>query len=297
MKILLLLLALLLPALAEEGLPMRFLPGSQDGLIEGHLFTVPVMIGEYRTEFILDTGIGVNIISSELAKKLGCPTTNVTFTGQRMSGQKVTIPLSWVRSLSLGPHRQQFVTVGVLDFTDFIPHGPEWDSIEGFLSLNFFRTQAFTLDYANRCLRLENPQQGTPVELKLKDEDGVALTAFAYADVNGQKALLEVDSGSDSLILHDRYRPAGLTVKTVEGKDETGHRFVRRFGTLPGYVAFAGQRQSDPRVMFQDIIYDGLLGHDYLRRFTVTFDLAHSLMRLQSRSSTGPGGSSPGSSR
>jgi len=294
MRALLLLLALLLPAAAET-IPMRFLPGSQDGLIEGHLFTVPVMIGDYRTEFILDTGIGVNVISSKLAQKLGCPSTNVTFTGQRMSGQSVTIPLSYVRSLSLGPHRQQFVTVGVIDFTDFIPHGPEWDNIEGFLSLNFFRTQPFTLDYANNCLRLENPQQGTPVDLTLHDEEGLALTAFAHAEVNGQKVLLEVDCGSDSLILHTRYMPAGLTVKTVEGKDETNHTFLRRFGTLPGYVAFNSQRQSDPRVMFQDIIYDGLIGHDFLKRFTVTFDLAHSLMRLQSRSSTGPSGWQPGS--
>ena len=31
--------------------------------------------------------------------------------------------------------------------------------------------------------------------------------------------------------------------------------------------------QRDPDVMFQKIIYDGLVGHSFLRNFAVTFDL------------------------
>ena len=31
--------------------------------------------------------------------------------------------------------------------------------------------------------------------------------------------------------------------------------------------------QTDPEVMFQRIIYDGLVGDAFLRRFTVTYDL------------------------
>ncbi len=292
MKTLLLILLLVLPTAAQE-IPLRFLPGSEDGLIEGHLFTVPVRIGDYQTEFILDTGIGVDLISSKLAKKLGVPATNVTLTGQRMSGQAVTIPLSYLPSLSLHKYQQKFVTVGVLDFDGFIPKGPEWDTIEGFLSLNFFRYQPFTIDYANRCLRLELCE-GTPVDLTLKDEEGVSLTAFAQLNVNGTKALVEIDTGSDSLILHNRYLPSGLSVKTVTGQDETGHRFERRFGTLPGFIDLNGFRRENVRVMFQDIIHDGLIGHDFLKKYLVSFDLAHSLMHLRSPSSSSPAGSRPG---
>lgn len=290
-KTLLLILALLLPAAGQE-IPLRFLPGSEDGLIQGHLFTVPVRIGDYQTEFILDTGIGVDLISSKLAKKLGVPATNVTLTGQRMSGQAVTIPLSWLPSLTMGKYTQKFVTVGVFDFDGFLPKGPEWDKIEGFVSLNFFRYQPFSIDYAHQCLRLELGP-GTPIELTLKDEEGVSLTAFANLDVNGTKALVEIDTGSDSLILHNRYLPPGLTVKTVNGKDETDNRFTRRFGTLPGFIDLNGFRRENVRVMFQDIIHDGLIGHDFLKNYLVSFDLAHSLMRLQNPSSSSPDGSRP----
>jgi hypothetical protein len=36
--------------------------------------------------------------------------------------------------------------------------------------------------------------------------------------------------------------------------------------------------QRDPPVMFQQIIYDGLVGDTFLRGFVVTYDLARSRM-------------------
>lgn len=39
--------------------------------------------------------------------------------------------------------------------------------------------------------------------------------------------------------------------------------------------------QYEPDVMFQRIIHDGLLGHAYLSRFTVTWVIATSEIRLQ----------------
>jgi hypothetical protein len=92
----------------------------------------------------------------------------------------------------------------------------------------------------------------------------------------------EIDAGSDQLILNQALAAtagADLTrpdVRKVEGQDETGHAFARYFTALRGDLSLAAApqiRQADPDVMFQEIIYDGLVGDRFLRNFIVTYDL------------------------
>ena len=284
------------PPAEVSSVPITYLPGSEDGLIRGHLFWVPVKVNGQECKFILDTGIGLNLVSQKLAGKLGCPETGETFEGQRMSGQTVEVPLSWYSQLSLGSVEREFVTCGVLDFEGFLPRTGPFEGIEGFLSLRFFQHLPFTIDYERQMLYLETAQslesrlqQGTVVPIEIDDDRGVALAIFAPLTLPGVgTAKVEVDTGSDSLILHERYMPTlgissdASTVKTVKGKDETDHTFVRYFASGVEESAQLGDasQTSRPieRVMFQDIIYDGLIGDDFLRRHTVTFDLSHSRM-------------------
>ena len=94
---------------------------------------------------------------------------------------------------------------------------------------------------------------------------------------------MEVDTGSDTLILDEKFIPR-LGVKTanlkkVEGKDETGHSYLRYFGEIPGPMALSKApelEQKKFKIMFQKIIYDGLIGQSFLRNFIVTFDLPRS---------------------
>jgi hypothetical protein len=70
-------------------------------------------------------------------------------------------------------------------------------------------------------------------------------------------------------------------VKRQEGKDETGHRFIRFFSKIEGPVYVAGSSEikgESPDVMFQKIIYDGLVGHYFLRDYTVSYNIANSEM-------------------
>ena len=60
-----------------------------------HLVTVPVVVdGSVETRFVLDTGIGLNLCSEALCAAIGRSPNGSTFTGRRMSGQEVTIPLA-----------------------------------------------------------------------------------------------------------------------------------------------------------------------------------------------------------
>jgi hypothetical protein len=57
-------------------------------------------------------------------------------------------------------------------------------------------------------------------------------------------------------------------VCAVEGTDEPGHGFARYLTALRGGISVAGApaiRATNPQVMFQKIIHDGLVGNAFLR--------------------------------
>ena len=54
--------------------------------------TVPVTVdGSVESRFVLDSGIGLTLLSASLADAVGCEPTGVTFSGRRMSGQEVEV--------------------------------------------------------------------------------------------------------------------------------------------------------------------------------------------------------------
>ncbi len=253
------------------GTPFRYLH---------HLVTVPVRIDDrHDARFILDSGIGLNIVSASFAEQAGVAVGSRTFSGQRMSGQEVELPLAQLTSLRFDDLRREDVEVGVLDLSGF---PPELGVIDGFLSLAFFDEQPFTIDYESAVVKLGGSDGGVSVPLEV-ERDGPAVTAFMRLVLpGGRVARVEVDMGSDELILDDDLAVGvGVAlddpaVRVVDGTDETGHAYTRRFTTLHGAIHPDGApsiAHDDPAVMFQRIRYDGLVGDAFLRRFAVTFDL------------------------
>jgi hypothetical protein len=251
-----------------------------------HLVVVPVVLNGTERRFILDSGIGLTLVRAGVD---GCLPTGSSFTGKRMSGQEVAVPLATAPSLAFAGVEEREAGVGLLDMDGF-PH--ELAEIDGFLSLAFFRRRPFTVDYERRTIRDGTRTAGTRVPVRVQ-VDGPAVTAFMpLAIPGGRTVAVELDMGSDTLILDERLAPetgvqldaAGL--RREEGVDETGNRYVRTFTRLDGRIHPAEApdlAQPEPDVMFQRIIYDGLLGHGFLSRFTVTWDLPASEVRLEPR--------------
>ena len=114
-------------------------------------------------------------------------------------------------------------------------------------------------------------------------QDGPSTEVFMPLELPAGRVIeVEVDMGSDALILDERFAAelgADLDdagVRKVEGRDETGYEYTRYFTTLSGDIRVPGAPnlwQPEPDVMFQKIIYDGLVGHSFLRNFALTFDL------------------------
>lgn len=255
-----------------------------------HVLTIPVRAGAIETKFIFDTGIGLNLISEDLAAKAGCRPDGSTFTGRRMSGQAVTVPLGSLGSLQIGTSRVRDVPVGIFDMHAKAGLG----DVEGFVSLSFFRTTPVTVDYSAGLLILEDEASlarravaGTPVAVHV-GHDGCSTDLMLSMELpSGKPISVEVDTGSDMLILNEELASGtgidlqGTGVRDVKARDETGHEFVRYFTELSGDVRVSGAPSihvTDPQVMFQKIIYDGLAGDRFLRNFTTTYDLARSRM-------------------
>jgi hypothetical protein len=263
----------------RKPVPMQFI---------NHAIVVPVRVnGSIEARFILDTGIGLNLITESLCKKIQCQKSG-SYTGKRMSGQEVKVDLASLNSLAMGPLKRDGVKVGV--FPEII------EGVDGFLSLEFFEKTPFTIDYGNNAVIVEDESSlgarkaaGRAIRTTIDRDNGSVGIKISMSVPHGPPAHVEVDTGSDSFILDERYmkrlriKPDGPNVKRKEGKDETNHTYVRYFSQIDGVIAPAGapeMKQENPKVMFQKIIHDGLVGHDYFKNFVVTYDLPNSQMIL-----------------
>jgi hypothetical protein len=256
-----------------------------------HALAIPVVVGDIETRFIFDTGIGVNLISASLAAKVGCEPSGSTFTGRRMSGQPVTLPIGSVPSLQLGGHRNEDVPFGIFDMAAMAGFG----GIEGCISLTEFRSTPVTVDYPSGVLVIEDEQSlaartghGQLVSIDVERDGALSTDVYLALDLpRGPSITVSVDTGSDELILNETFaESAGIdlyapSTKRSGGNDETGNTFTRYFATLAGDISLTGApsfRQANPQVMVQKIIYDGLVGDQFLRNFVTTYDLARSQM-------------------
>ncbi len=270
----------------NSGIPFNY--------VGGHILVIPVKVGSKDSKFILDTGAGVNILSTTLAKTIEYKP-GKQHSGRRMSGQKLTMKMARIPSLQVGENKQENVPVALWKFDDILPSDAEFKEIEGFVSLEYFKNTPFTLDYTKKLLYIENEsslktrlEAGNVAPVEIEQHGNVETSIkIPITFSNKKKAKVEVDTGSGSLILDASYMKSfGISaddksVKTTKGKDETGHAYVRYATSLPADFSLSAAtqiKQSKPNVMFQKIIHQGLIGDSFLSNFIVTYDLPHKRM-------------------
>ena len=252
-----------------------------------HLVQVPVTIGSATYRFLVDTGIGTTVVSSAVADRLVAATTGETFTGRRMSGQAIEVPLVRVPRIALGDYVVEGHIAGVADLGD---------DFAGILGPTFFENHTVTTDPDARTLTVQPRDyflaDGPEIPLDVRRESVSADPFTQLVLPSGREITVEVDTGSDSLILDTRFAAdcgidltdPDVTMRT--GTDETGYRWQRHWATIAGSVYLAAARQTAqaaPRIMFQDIIHDGLVGTGYLDRYRMTFDITGARLVLGAR--------------
>jgi predicted aspartyl protease len=88
-----------------------------------HLVRVPVRLGGDELRFLVDTGIGVTVVSERLAARPDVEALDESYAGRRMSGQLVEPPLVRLPTLAVGDYAvdgQRAVSVDLGDGFDGI---------------------------------------------------------------------------------------------------------------------------------------------------------------------------------
>jgi hypothetical protein len=271
-----------------------------------HMIRVPVQLAGDPYQFLVDTGVGITIVSSAIASRSDVQPISETFTGRRMSGQDVEVPLVRLPRLDLGGYTVDAHIAGVADLGD--PDGP--NGFAGILGLDLFDRHVVTTDPQTMTFTVQSAESfdadGFEIPLAMR-RAGPAVDPFTRLVLpSGREVLVEVDTGSEYLILDTRFMAdcglqiddPGMTTKT--GTDETGYQWTRRWATAHGEVYLAAApstAQAQPLVQFQDIIHDGLIGTDYLERYRMSVDVSGSRLVLSPQAADRPGGDRDGSDR
>jgi hypothetical protein len=266
-----------LPVLAASKPVQIPLTINPDGMV-----LVPATLGgTIPAHVIFDTGAGLDILApSVIAKLHGVP--GGQFTGFRMWGDRIDIPLFVVSEISVGPMIRKNATVGAWDVLDQL-------HLEGIVSVDDFRQQPITLDFVNKILIFETARSLAKRRaaemispLKFDDQRGITLDLFSNFLIGDQTAECEIDTGSQNTTVNTRLMSAlgidksGKDVQKHEKKNSDGATVVR-YGTILPKVALAAAPQvgiTQAHTTFSDIIYDCVIGLDFWLGKALTIDIA-----------------------
>jgi len=232
-----------------------------------------------RLSVVLDTGGGLAVLAPSVIEKVhGAPAGQ--FTGFRMTGERLNIPLFTIPRLVIGPMEERDVLVGSWDVLDKI-------HVDGLISLSQFRDQAFTLDFANKTLTFEirktlDKRRANAVvsPIRLDDFRDVSLDMFSEFLIAGHPGQCEIDTGSPVSTVNTRYmKPLGIQpddkdVRKVEKRTIAGGTEIR-YDTKVSGIALAAAPKIDirhPQISFVDVIYDCVVGVDFWSGKTLTVD-------------------------
>ena len=240
-----------------------------------------------RARFAFDTGAGLDVVSSKLAKELSLNVSS-KFTGHRMSGEEITLDLATISALQFAGLTKSDWTVGITDIFDKLP--PEL-AVDGAISLRYLADLPFTIDFPQQKIRTDHLlDDGEKIDVDIVQQGGLSLGILAPVSINSTySGNFEVDTGTTLTIAP----PAAMTelsidqssedVKHVEGTNETGVPYERFYTNISTVAAADNEKLAlmDRQICFEKIVYDGVIGTDYLGSFVVSFDLPNLTMFMK----------------
>jgi len=259
------------------------------------LILLPVQVnGDGPFEFILDTGAGTSLLSSDLAKKLKIKIIS-TKEGQSAGG-KISVSLAKVDSLAVGQAKLDDVDVGIVDLTHI--GNTIGTKIDGDVGYNFLKHFRITIDYHDCEIRLDEPRRIQRLGRSSKAEVPMRLASLAkpllLVDVhaNGHGPFqFAIDTGtSTTAIAPELAQQLGLNSSPVGPLTTGGAQVNVTAGTLESFkVGRAGV--DDLVVVVADFFatlsqavgakLDGIVGYNFLRNFRVVMDYPSEKFRLE----------------
>src|ERR1700730_1297975 len=258
------------------------------------LILLPVKVnGRGPFDFILDTGAGTSLLSSDLSKQL-----EVKVIGSKegqSAGGKVAVSLAKVESLAVGEAKLDDVDVGIVDLSQI---GKTIGAkIDGDLGYNFLKHFRVTINYRNCEIRFDDPKRvesvgrsaKTEVPIRLANPAKPLLLIDVYA--NGRGPLqFAIDTGtSTTAITPELAKELGLKTSPIGPVTTGGAHVDVTTGTLQSFQVGGAKIDNMPVVvadfftMLSNAIgvkLDGIVGYNFLRNYQFVIDYPSETLSL-----------------
>lgn len=259
------------------------------------LILLPVEVnGEGPFEFILDTGAGTSLLSSELGEKLG-----IKILGSKegqSAGGAVSVSLAQLSSLAVASAKLDNVDVGLVDLSHI--GKTVGAKIDGDLGYNFLKHFRITLDYRKSEIRLDDPKRLEPagrskavteVAMRLASLDKPLILVDVYANGAGPFQFA-IDTGtSTTAITPELAKQLGVVSSPIGAATTGGAQVDVTAGVLQSFQV-GGARIDNLAVIVADFFamlssalgakLDGIVGYNFLRNYKITLDYPNEKLSL-----------------
>ena len=250
------------------------------------LILLPVHVNDRGPfDFILDTGAGTSLLSSELAKQLEARVIG-SKEGQSAGG-KVSVSLAKVDSLAVGGIKLSDVDVGIVDLAAI---GKAIGAkIDGDLGYNFLKHFRVSIDYRDCEIRLDDPKRVESFNRDAKTETPIRLASPAkpliLVDVhaNGRGPFqFAIDTGTSTTAIAPELAKQLGVESSPAGAGTTGGAPVDFSAGSLQLFQLGGAKIDNMAVVVADFFtmlnvavgakLDGIVGYNFLRNYKVVID-------------------------
>ena len=236
------------------------------------LKTIRLTTSTDTLSMLLDTGGGYTLLTTEAAERLGCTPFGST-SGHRMSGERVEFRWCTAVPLELGGVAIGRNVTAVFDLMKLLP--PELPKLDGVLSLDAFDGRVVSIDLAGNRLVVESAASADAHRASMRalaartatGEDGSSLTIFLAARASPVPIWLLLDSGN---LVGTILSPEAASRLRIADPSPVGDGTAATDSTgveVPGAGPVVGH------FVVRELIHDGALGAEFMKRGTFTFDL------------------------
>jgi predicted aspartyl protease len=244
-------------------------------------------------DFILDTGAGTSLLSSELARQLEAKVIG-SKEGQSAGGT-VSVSLAKVDSIAVGETKLRDVDVGIVDLAHI---GKTIGvKIDGDLGYNFLKHFRVTIDYCNCEIRFDDPKRVESFGRSAKTEVPIRLASPAKplilidVQANGRGPFqFAVDTGtSTTAIAPGLAKQLGVESSPVGAGTTGGAPIDFSAGNLRSFQ-LGGAKIDNMPVVVADFFtmlnaaigakLDGIVGYNFLRNYKVVIDYPGEMLTL-----------------
>lgn len=238
----------------------------------GRLVTLDVQVGNQETRMLFDTGAGVTAVTPEMASALDC-TPFGRLVGHRMSGERVEFEKCGRQTLMLGGLGASS-DVYVFDLMALLPEG--LPALGGIVSLSSITEHPFTLDLAGQKLIIETDRS---LRQRTKDAKQADLRIMKGTGGDGEiTALVRIEAETGDLWFLLDSANLDHVFLAPHAIDQLGAAVEPELFSAPDEVGelefeFAGGYSFSATTRVSEILYDGALNEDVMRRYLITFDI------------------------